>query len=104
MAEAPFHSRVVVVGVCMATDRVRPILGIKKELELRFGVRLHPARLPRRAAPARRRQGATVRLVTGEVGLPGVAAAFDALADPETHAKILVNPRTEAALLDEAKA
>jgi hypothetical protein len=28
------------------------------------------------------------------VGLPGVDRAFDALADPEAHAKILIDPRS----------
>jgi threonine dehydrogenase-like Zn-dependent dehydrogenase len=31
-------------------------------------------------------------LVTGEVGLEGVPAAFDELASPVEHAKILVRP------------
>ena len=31
-------------------------------------------------------------LITGEVGLDGVGAAFDDLADPERHCKILVTP------------
>jgi len=31
-------------------------------------------------------------LVTGHVGLDGVAGAFDELANPEKHAKILVEP------------
>jgi hypothetical protein len=35
------------------------------------------------------------RPVTGEIRLPGVAATSDTLADPETHAKILANPRTD---------
>ena len=35
-------------------------------------------------------------LVTGEVGLDGVDAAFAALADPERHAKILIDPRSPA--------
>ena len=35
-------------------------------------------------------------LVTGTVGLDGVAAAFDALGDPEAHAKILIDPSSEA--------
>jgi threonine dehydrogenase-like Zn-dependent dehydrogenase len=37
------------------------------------------------------------RLITGEVGLAGVASAFDALGDPETHAKILIDPASAAA-------
>ena len=35
-------------------------------------------------------------MVTGEVGLPGVTGAFDALAAPEAHAKILIDPRSDA--------
>ena len=31
-------------------------------------------------------------LITGEVGLDGVGAAFDELADPDGHCKILVLP------------
>jgi threonine dehydrogenase-like Zn-dependent dehydrogenase len=35
-------------------------------------------------------------LITGEVGLEGVATAFTALGDPERHAKILIDPRSTA--------
>jgi threonine dehydrogenase-like Zn-dependent dehydrogenase len=31
-------------------------------------------------------------MITGEVGLDGVGAAFDALSDPDQHCKILVTP------------
>ena len=31
-------------------------------------------------------------LITGKVGVEGVAKAFEDLASPETHAKILVEP------------
>ncbi|HZQ31733.1 MAG TPA: alcohol dehydrogenase, partial [Mycobacterium sp.] len=36
-------------------------------------------------------------LVTGTVGLAGVDAAFDALGDPEAHAKIVIDPKSNAA-------
>jgi threonine dehydrogenase-like Zn-dependent dehydrogenase len=35
-------------------------------------------------------------MITGVVGLAGVADAFDTLADPEVHAKILIDPRSSA--------
>jgi threonine dehydrogenase-like Zn-dependent dehydrogenase len=35
-------------------------------------------------------------LLTGEVGLDGVQNAFAALAEPDVHAKILVDPRSTA--------
>ena len=34
--------------------------------------------------------------MTGRVGLGGVAGAFSALADPETHAKVLVDPSIDS--------
>ncbi len=36
IASAPLLSRVVVVGVCMGEDRVRPSMAINKEIDLRF--------------------------------------------------------------------
>jgi len=35
-------------------------------------------------------------MLTGRVGLDGVAAAFAALGDPEVHAKILIDPASPA--------
>ncbi|HEY5261624.1 MAG TPA: hypothetical protein VIJ33_05890, partial [Solirubrobacteraceae bacterium] len=35
-------------------------------------------------------------LLTGTVGLDGVEEAFEALGDPEAHAKILVDPKSTA--------
>ena len=35
-------------------------------------------------------------LITGHVGIDGVAQAFTDLASPERHAKILVHPAAEA--------
>ena len=36
IAEAPPHSRIVVVGVCMHTDSIEPFMAVTKEMELRF--------------------------------------------------------------------
>ena len=38
-------------------------------------------------------------LITGKVGLAGVAGAFEALGDPEKHAKILIDPHSAAELV-----
>jgi hypothetical protein len=35
-------------------------------------------------------------MITGVVGLDGVANAFAALSDPEMHAKILIDPKSTA--------
>ncbi len=92
MAAAPRGSRIVVVGVCMEADTIYPMLGITKELNLQFvlgytqdefAATLH--HIAEGAIP-------TVPLITGHVGIGGVAQAFEELASPERHAKILVHP------------
>ena len=42
IASAPLFSRVVVVGVCMEPDRIRPAMAINKEIDLRFVVGYTP--------------------------------------------------------------
>ena len=60
IADAPPHSRIVVVGVCMHTDTIEPFMAVTKEIEFRFSfgydpdrVRGHPG--PPRCRRARRR-------------------------------------------------
>ncbi len=92
MAAAPKGSRIVVVGVCMEPDTIYPMLGISKELNLQFVLGYTPDEF---AATLRHiAQGAipTAPLITGKVGVEGVAGAFEVLATPERHAKILVEP------------
>ena len=36
IAEAPPHSRIVVVGVCMQSDSIEPFMAVTKEIEFRF--------------------------------------------------------------------
>ena len=97
MAATPLYSRVVVVGVCMGDDRIRPSVAINKEIDLRFVLGYTPAEF--RQALHLLAEGAVdpAPLITGTVGLEGVASAFEALRDPETHAKILIDPRSAVA-------
>jgi threonine dehydrogenase-like Zn-dependent dehydrogenase len=96
VAGAPLASRVVVVGVCVGEDRFRPAMAINKELDLRFVLGYTPLEF-RDALHMLAEGDVDPRpLITGEVGLAGVDAAFGALGDPERHAKILVDPRSDA--------
>jgi len=99
IAGTPIHSRVVVVGVCMGTDTIRPAIAINKEIDLRFVLGYTPTEF--RAALHLMADGKVdpSPLMTGSVGLGGVAAAFDALGDPEKHAKILIDPRSDAGVV-----
>jgi threonine dehydrogenase-like Zn-dependent dehydrogenase len=94
---APLFSRVVVVGVCMGDDRIRPSLAINKEIDLRFVIGYTPLEFRDTLHMLANGKVDASPLVTGSVGLAGVSAAFDALGDPETHAKILIDPRSDAA-------
>jgi threonine dehydrogenase-like Zn-dependent dehydrogenase len=94
---APLFSRVVVVGVCVGYDKFKPAMAINKEIDLRFVVGYTPLEFRDTLHMLAEGEVDPRRLITGEVGLDGVGAAFDALGDPETHAKILIDPRSAAA-------
>jgi threonine dehydrogenase-like Zn-dependent dehydrogenase len=93
---APLLSRVVVVGVCVGEDRFKPAMAINKEIDLRFVIGYTPLEF-RDALHMLAEGDVDPRpLITGEVGLGGVDAAFAALGDPDEHAKILIDPRSPA--------
>jgi threonine dehydrogenase-like Zn-dependent dehydrogenase len=89
---APPRARVVVVGVCMQPDTIEPMLAVGKELDVRFSFGYRPEEFT--ATLDRIADGTldVAPLVTGRVGLDGVADAFRSLRNPEEHAKIIVRP------------
>jgi threonine dehydrogenase-like Zn-dependent dehydrogenase len=94
---APLFSRVVVVGVCVGTDQITPAMAINKEIDLRFVIGYTPLEFRDTLHMLAEGKVDPRPLITGTVGLDGVEAAFDALGDPETHAKILIDPQSAAA-------
>ena len=96
IAGAPLFSRVVVVGVCMGADRIRPAMAINKEIDLRFVIGYTPIEFRDTLHMLAEGKVNAAPLVTGSVGLEGVDNAFAALGDPEAHAKILVDPKSSA--------
>jgi threonine dehydrogenase-like Zn-dependent dehydrogenase len=97
IAGAPLFSRVVVVGVCMGSDQIRPTMAINKEIDLRFVLGYTPLEFRDTLHMLADGKIDPTPLVTGVVGLPGVERAFEALGDPERHAKILIDPQSPAA-------
>ncbi|POY01557.1 alcohol dehydrogenase [Mycobacterium kansasii] len=97
IASAPLFSRVVVVGVCMGADHIRPAMAINKEIDLRFVLGYTPLEFRDTLHMLADGKVNADPLITGTVGLAGVEAAFDALGDPEAHAKILIDPKSSAA-------
>jgi threonine dehydrogenase-like Zn-dependent dehydrogenase len=96
IAGVPLASRVVVVGVCMGNDQLRPSMAINKEIDLRFVLGYTPIEFRDTLHMLAEGKVDPTPLVTGTVGLDGVAGAFDALGDPERHAKILIDPKSDA--------
>ena len=82
----------MVVGVCMERDHFEPMMGINKELNVQFVLGYTPDEFAATLAHIARGEIEVAPLITGRVGLDGVARAFEDLASPERHAKILVEP------------
>ena len=93
---APLFSRVVVVGVCVGADQITPAMAINKEIDLRFVFGYSPLEFRDTSQMLAEGKVDPRPLITGTVGLDGVDAAFAALGDPEAHAKILIDPRSDA--------
>jgi threonine dehydrogenase-like Zn-dependent dehydrogenase len=89
---APPRTRVVVVGVCMQPDTVHPFFGISKELAIQFVLAYDPVEFADTLRHIAEGAIDVTPMITAEVGLDRVGWAFDALADPDEHCKILVVP------------
>jgi threonine dehydrogenase-like Zn-dependent dehydrogenase len=96
VGSAPLFSRVVVAGVCMGEDRFRPSMAVNKEIELRFVVGYTPLEFRDTLHMLAEGKVDARPLLTGKVGLTGVGNAFEALADPDTHAKVLIDPASSS--------
>jgi threonine dehydrogenase-like Zn-dependent dehydrogenase len=92
MRDAPRDARILVVGVCMEDDTVAPIIGIGKELNIQFALAYDPFEFASTLQHIAEGAIPVESLITGHVGIDGVPQAFKDLADPEAHAKILVEP------------
>jgi 2-desacetyl-2-hydroxyethyl bacteriochlorophyllide A dehydrogenase len=92
LRRAPIGSRVVVAGVCMQSDTVHPFFASAKQLSLKFAMAYDPTEFAESLRAIAEGKIDVAPMITGEVGLDGVGTAFDELASPDTHCKILVTP------------
>jgi threonine dehydrogenase-like Zn-dependent dehydrogenase len=92
MGDAPRGTRITVVGVCMEPDTIRPMIGVTKELELRFCLGYDPAEFAGTLQSIASGETEVSALITGSVGIDGVPDAFETLSKPTDHVKILVEP------------
>jgi threonine dehydrogenase-like Zn-dependent dehydrogenase len=92
VVDAPRGSQVLVVGVCMEPDTFRPMVAVGKELSMQFVLGYDPVEFGETLRRIAEGELDVAPLITGTVDLPAVPQAFDDLANPEAHAKILVVP------------
>lgn len=85
------RGRVVVVGVCMVEDRITPLLGINKQLTLKFVLGYTAAEYAEALQAFADGRVDTSALVTRTVTLDELPGAFQSLADPR-DCKIVVLP------------
>lgn len=85
-------TRLVVAGVCMQRDTMHPFFAIAKEINVQFVLAYNPEEFGDSLRALAEGKIDVTPLITAEVGLEGVGQAFDDLADPERHCKILVTP------------
>jgi threonine dehydrogenase-like Zn-dependent dehydrogenase len=89
---APRGARVLVVGVCMEQDSIRPMLGIAKELDVSFALGYSYEEFAGTLRSIAEGELDVGPMITGQVGVDGVPQAFKDLGNPEAHCKILVTP------------
>lgn len=92
IAGAPAGSRISVAGINLDTDAIEPSHAILKELDVRFSLYYSPEEFARTLNHLASGELDASALITGRVGLDGVADAFDRLATSPTDAKILIDP------------
>jgi 2-desacetyl-2-hydroxyethyl bacteriochlorophyllide A dehydrogenase len=92
LRRAPAGTRVVVAGVCMEPDAVHPFYAIAKEINLQFVFGYDPDEFASSLRAIAEGDIDVAPMITGEIGLDGVDAAFADLGDPDQHCKILVTP------------
>jgi threonine dehydrogenase-like Zn-dependent dehydrogenase len=90
MRVAPRHARIVIVGACMQQDRIYPMLGIGRELNLQFVLGYEPGEFGDALTAIADGRVDLAPWITARVGIDDVPQAFADLSNPEAHAKILV--------------
>jgi threonine dehydrogenase-like Zn-dependent dehydrogenase len=95
IAAAPRNARILVVGVCMQPDTIRPMLAIGRELSIQFVLGYDPIEFGDTLRAIAEGELIAAPMITGHVDIDGVPQAFSDLGDPEAHAKILVVPASQ---------
>lgn len=97
MRSAPSRSELVVVGLCMEPDVIEPTIAISRQLTVKFVLGWNAEEFAASLDGIASGRIDVAPLVTGRVDVDGAPGAFDTLAQPEQHVKIVVQPNGPAA-------
>ncbi len=89
---APRCARILVLGVCMQRDHFEPMFAVNKELNIQFVLGYTGEEFAATLRDLGEGRIPVEGMITGRVGVEGVAWAFEQLASPKHHTKILVEP------------
>ncbi|AKS32186.1 zinc-binding dehydrogenase [Mycolicibacterium goodii] len=92
LRRCPVGTRVVVAGVCVPPDTVHPLYAAVKQVSISFVFGYDPAEFAASLRAIAEGDIDVRPMITGSVPLDGMADAFDELAAPDAHCKILVTP------------
>jgi 2-desacetyl-2-hydroxyethyl bacteriochlorophyllide A dehydrogenase len=92
MFNAARDTKIVVAGLCMERDNMYLLSGLHKELNLQFALGYTGYEFGETFRNIRKGKLRVQPLITGKVGIEGVAKAFVELGSPGHHGKILVEP------------
>ena len=90
--DAPRNAKIIVVGVCLVEDVSRPLIAINKELNVQYVLGYSFDEFKATLGMIADGTLDVEPIITHEVSLDGVAAAFDDLGQPDSHGKVLVTP------------
>lgn len=87
---APPRTRLIVVGVCMESDRIEPLIAIGKEMNVHFSFGYSYQEFAQTLHALADSSLDAAPMITRRVTLDGVGEAFAALAQPDQQAKIII--------------
>ncbi|MCP5056173.1 MAG: alcohol dehydrogenase catalytic domain-containing protein [bacterium] len=87
-----FRGRLVVTGMCVAPDQLQPTVALAKETSIFFAFSYEKDDFQYTVDMIDQERIAPAAMITGRVGLEGVAGAFEALGKPDQQCKVLAQP------------
>ncbi len=93
MDYAPMGGRIVVLGVCMAPDRIQPVKALTKELQINYAYMYRRQEFELTIDLMNRERIDPTPMLTGTVGFDSFAKTFEALKTDKTACKVQLDPR-----------